>query len=103
MSDNKSLMVTTIKIANSLYNEFKILNIQNKFTLRELVINSMHLYNEDEQFRHRIINFNTPTADLNALTVPLNFISGSNNWPEFKFNRVEELENETNGASEVTE
>ena len=71
------ITTTTIKLENSLYDEFKTLNIKRKFYLKDLVIKCMHLYVTDPEFRDRVYNFNVPklssAAQLTSLT-----ITGSN-------------------------
>lgn len=74
MSD---ITTTTIKLENSLYNEFKTLNIKRKFYLKDLVIKCMWLYVTDPVFRDRVYNFHVPTLSPEAQTTLLT-ITGSN-------------------------
>jgi len=73
---NDTVTTTTIKIENSLYNEFKILNIRHRFYLKDLVIRSMWLYVNDEVFRDKVYNCIVPTLSSAAQTTSLT-ITGS--------------------------
>lgn len=75
MSDDK-ITTTTIKIENSLYDEFKTLNIRKKFYLKDLVIKAMYLYVYDEEFRNKLYNFNIPKLSQSSPTTTLT-ITGS--------------------------
>lgn len=75
---NENVTTTTIKIENSLYDEFKTLNIKRKFYLKDLVIRCMYLYVNDPSFRDKVYNFNVPQLSPSAQTTSLTIFSGSN-------------------------
>lgn len=62
---------TTIKIENSLYDEFRMLNIKKKFHLKDLVLNAMYLYVNDPNFRERLYNTKIPVLSPQAQIVSL--------------------------------
>jgi hypothetical protein len=74
---NEKITTTTIKIENSIYDEFKTLNIRRKFYLKDLVIRSMYLYVNDPVFREKVYNFTVPTLSDLANTTPITIMSGS--------------------------
>jgi hypothetical protein len=67
------ITTTTIKLENSLYDEFKTISIKKKFYLKDLVIRCMHLYVNDPEFRDKVYNFNVPklssAAQITSLTI----------------------------------
>ena len=56
--DNNEKQITTVKVLTSLYNDFKRLNIDTKFSLQKLVNRSMFLYTRDENFQHTLEKMN---------------------------------------------
>ena len=53
MSDKK---LTTVKIDEDLFNDFKVECIKRKFTFQKLAERAIDLYMKDEEFRKRIHN-----------------------------------------------
>ena len=53
---NKNLKLTSVKIVDHLFEDFKVSSIKNKFNLQKLANRSLHLYLTDEDFRKRIHN-----------------------------------------------
>ena len=53
MSD-KELKLTTVKVLNKLYNEFKHKTLESNFTLQKLVNRSMYLYLNDAKVSEQI-------------------------------------------------
>ena len=53
-----TLKLTTVKILKRLYADFKHKSLDNNFTLQKLVNRSIHLYNTDIDFQHRIEHAN---------------------------------------------
>jgi hypothetical protein len=84
---NDKITTTTIKIENSLYDEFKTLNIKRKFYLKDLVIRCMYLYVTDQQFRDRVYNFSVPVLSEAAQTTPITIVSGSSSLVDITINK----------------
>jgi len=53
----KPRIATTVKIENSLYDEFKVLGVRHKITLQGLIERTVYLYVNNEEFRENINNF----------------------------------------------
>ena len=53
---NKNLKLTSVKIVDHLFDEFKVSSIRNKFNLQKLANRALHLYLVDEEFRKRLHN-----------------------------------------------
>ena len=51
-----ALNLTSLKIADRLFEDFKISSIKHKFNLQKLVNRSVHLYLNNEDFRKTIHN-----------------------------------------------
>jgi hypothetical protein len=51
-----NLKLTSVKIVDHLFDDFKISSIRHKFNLQKLVNRTIHLYLEDEEFRKQIHN-----------------------------------------------
>ncbi len=51
---------TTVKIENTLYNEFKFLGVTHKVTLQNIVERCIYRYVKDEEFRNITNNFILP-------------------------------------------
>jgi hypothetical protein len=54
MAKNKKL--TSVKVNETLFEEFKVLCVRTKFSLQKLVDRSMDLYLTDEEYRKNIHN-----------------------------------------------
>ena len=53
---NNNLKLTSVKIIDHLFEDFKISSIRHKFNLQKLANRSIHLYLTDEEFRKKIHN-----------------------------------------------
>ena len=53
MGDNK---LTSVKVNEDLFEEFKVLCVRTKFSLQKLADRSMHLYLTNDDFRKQIHN-----------------------------------------------
>jgi hypothetical protein len=53
MGDNK---LTSVKVNEELFEEFKVLCVRTKFSLQKLVDRSIHLYLTDDDFRKKLHN-----------------------------------------------
>ena len=53
---NKNLKLTSVKIVDHLFEDFKISSIRHKFNLQKLANRALHLYLTDEEFRKKIHN-----------------------------------------------
>ena len=53
MGDNK---LTSVKVNDTLFDEFKVLCVRTKFSLQKLVDRSIHLYLTDDEFRKQLHN-----------------------------------------------
>ena len=51
-----ALKLTSVKVADNLFQDFKISSIKYKFNLQKLVNRAEHLYLNDEDFRKRLHN-----------------------------------------------
>ena len=51
-----ALKLTSVKVADNLFQDFKISSIKHKFNLQKLVNRSVHLYLTNEDFRKQIHN-----------------------------------------------
>lgn len=54
MADTK---LTTVKIIKDIYSKFKRLSFDSNITLQKLVNRSVNKYNEDDDFRNEINNY----------------------------------------------
>jgi hypothetical protein len=50
----KEMSLTSVKVPNDLFEEFKISCVKYKFSLQKLVERSMHLYLTDETYRKNL-------------------------------------------------
>lgn len=55
-SKNEKLTLTSVKVHQDLFEEFKVASIKNKFNLQKLTNRAIHLYLSDEEFRKQIHN-----------------------------------------------
>jgi hypothetical protein len=53
MGDNK---LTSVKVKDDLFEEFKVLCVRTKFSLQKLVDRSIHMYLTEEEYRKTIHN-----------------------------------------------
>jgi len=53
----KKMVLTSVKIPNDLFDDFKVASVRLKFSLQKLVERSMVLYLENEEFRKQLHNF----------------------------------------------
>ena len=53
---NEKLTLTSVKVHQELFDEFKVASIKNKFNLQKLTNRAIHLYLNDEDFRKQLHN-----------------------------------------------
>jgi hypothetical protein len=53
MGDNK---LTSVKVSEELFEEFKVMCVRTKFSLQKLVDRSIHLYLTDDDFKKQVHN-----------------------------------------------
>ena len=53
MGDSK---LTSVKVNDTLFDEFKVLCVRTKFSLQKLVDRSIHLYLTDDEYRKQLHN-----------------------------------------------
>jgi hypothetical protein len=57
---NDKRLITSVKIPDNLYQDFKIMNVRTKMNLQDLVERSIYLYLTEANFRQMVHNqFNT--------------------------------------------
>ena len=56
MAKNSNLKLTSVKLVDHLFDEFKVSSIRNKFNLQKLANRAVHLYLIDDDFRKKIHN-----------------------------------------------
>ena len=56
MAKNSNLKLTSVKIVDHLFDDFKVSSIRHKFNLQKLANRAVHLYLTDEDFRKKIHN-----------------------------------------------
>ena len=72
---NTNITATTVKLDNSLYNDFKIQGIRSGSTLQDFVTKCIKLYSYHEPFRDIVNTFQipvlttTPTGSLLSTTI----------------------------------
>lgn len=54
MANKAKLKLTSVKLVDHLFEDFKVSSIRHKFNLQKLVNRAVHLYLEDEEFRKQI-------------------------------------------------
>jgi hypothetical protein len=57
--EKKEMVLTSVKIPNDLFDDFKVASVRLKFSLQKLVERSMVLYLENEEFRKQLHSFNS--------------------------------------------
>ena len=62
MGDNK---LTSVKVNEELFEEFKVLCVRTKFSLQKLVDRSIHLYLTEDDFRKKLHNHSNLTLSGN--------------------------------------
>jgi hypothetical protein len=60
--ENKKL--TSVKIDENLFEEFKVATVRYKFSLQKLAERSIHLYLTDESYRKMIHNHNNISLEI---------------------------------------
>ena len=53
---NSNLKLTSVKIVNHLFEDFKVSSIRHKFNLQKLTNRALHLYLTNDEFRKQIHN-----------------------------------------------
>jgi hypothetical protein len=53
---NKGDILTTVRLQDTLFNDFKLEAIRNRITMRNLVERSMYLYLTDSEFKRTVNN-----------------------------------------------
>ena len=56
----KNNVATTVKVENTLYDEFKVLGVRYKLTLQGLVEKTVYRYVREEIFRNELNSFTLP-------------------------------------------
>lgn len=62
MKNNQQL--TSVKVDEKLFNDFKVECVKTKFSLQKLVDRCMHLYVNDAKFRKDLTIFTKPTGSI---------------------------------------
>jgi len=55
-SKNEKLTLTSVKVHEELFEDFKLASIKNKFNLQKLTNRAIHLYLTNEDFRKQLHN-----------------------------------------------
>jgi len=55
----KKMVLTSVKVPDNLFEDFKVASVRSKFSLQKLVERSMMLYLENEEFRKQLHSFNS--------------------------------------------
>ena len=53
---NSNLKLTSVKLVDHLFEDFKVSSIRHKFNLQKLANRAVHLYLTDEEFRKKLHN-----------------------------------------------
>lgn len=61
--DQKKLVLTSVKVPDDLFEEFKVATVRYKFSLQKLVERSMDLYLSSEEFRKNLHSHHTLDFD----------------------------------------
>jgi len=56
MASKNNLKLTSVKIVDHLFDDFKVSSIRYKFNLQKLANRAVHLYLTDEEFRKKLHN-----------------------------------------------
>ena len=62
---NTNLKLTSVKIVDHLFEDFKVSSIRHKFNLQKLTNRALHLYFTNEEFRKQIHNHTSLTISGN--------------------------------------
>jgi hypothetical protein len=73
----KKKIATTVKIPESLYDDFKVLGIRRKISLQTLVEKCVNLFVEDDKFREIVNNYSIPVLSPEARQVSFTVFTGS--------------------------
>ena len=73
----KKKIATTVKIPESLYDDFKILGIRSKISLQTLVEKCVNLFVKNDEFREVVNNYSIPVLSPEARQVSLTVFTGS--------------------------
>ena len=73
----KKKIATTVKIPESLYDDFKILGVRSKISLQTLVEKCVNLFVQDEQFRGIVNSYSIPVLSPEAQQIAIMVLSGS--------------------------
>lgn len=57
VTNKKQTVLTSVKVDQDKFNDFKVECVRDKFTLTQLVNKCMDLYLNDEDFRKAILNY----------------------------------------------
>ena len=57
VTKKKQMVLTSVKVDQDRFNDFKVECVRDKFTLTNLVNKCMDLYLNDESFRNAILNY----------------------------------------------
>lgn len=60
-------VATTVKVENTLYDQFKIFGIRHKLTLQGLVEKTIFRYVTEDKFRDELNNFSLPLSVSSSL------------------------------------
>ena len=56
MGKNENMILTSVKLPNELFEEFKVACVRYKFSIQKLTERAMYLYMTDEEFRKQMHN-----------------------------------------------
>ena len=56
MGKNENMVLTSVKIPNGLFEEFKVSCVRYKFSIQKLTERAMYLYLADDEFRKQMHN-----------------------------------------------
>ena len=64
---NSNLKLTSVKIVDHLFEDFKVSSIRHKFNLQKLTNRALHLYLTNEEFRKQISEYKNLKVSGSAL------------------------------------
>jgi len=73
----KKKVATTVKIPESLYDDFKVLGIRHKISLQTLVEKCVNLFVNDDGFRTTVTAYKLPILSAEANQISITVVSGS--------------------------
>ena len=62
MSESNKMVLTSVKIHENLFDDFKIECVKRKFSFQKLAERSMHLFLTNEEFRKKIMSHTNLTT-----------------------------------------